>query len=286
MDAAIITVILQLIFLECVLSIDNAAVMGAMVASLPDDQPPPWPRRLRRTMRPFNRFLGPQREAALKVGLFGAYAGRILMLLLATIIIKMEWVQILGASYLFYLAIDHFADAYRHAPENGARDNVRVKKGFWYVVLALNFADMAFSLDNVVAAIALSDILWVVLVGVGIGILIIRFAATIFTHLISWEPAMEHAAYLLLFAIGAELLLDKLAGVQIGEMEQFAISVIILLVTILFARVRLFHPVLRVLRRGLIVFAAIQAAIGLIITTIQTGIVALFTLLLLPVRSE
>jgi len=38
MDAAIVTIILQLIFLECILSIDNAAVMGAMVAHLPDGE--------------------------------------------------------------------------------------------------------------------------------------------------------------------------------------------------------------------------------------------------------
>ena len=280
MDAAIITVILQLIFLECILSIDNAAVMGAMVAHLPNDQPPPWPKALRQSPL-LNRLLGPQREAALKVGLFGAYAGRILMLVLATIIIKMEWVQILGAAYLFYLAIDHFADTYEQSEQASAtkmaEKSTRAKKGFWHVVLALNLADMAFSLDNVVAAIALSEILWVVIVGVGIGILIIRFAATLFARLINWEPAMEHAAYLLLLAIGGELLLDKLAGVAIGELTQFSISVGILVLTIVFARVRLFQPLLEFFRRCMIVFAAIQS-----------GITAIFALLLLlvPLRSK
>lgn len=39
-----VLIVLQLIFLEGILSIDNAAVLGAMVAPLPDDQPIPWPR--------------------------------------------------------------------------------------------------------------------------------------------------------------------------------------------------------------------------------------------------
>jgi tellurite resistance protein TerC len=278
MDAAIIPIILQLIFLECILSIDNAAVMGAMVAHLPNDQPPPWPKAFGRSLSLLNRVLGPQREAALRVGLFGAYAGRVLMLGLATIIIKLEWVQILGAAYLFYLAIGHFADTYQESEQPGtATDQVplRAKRGFWQVVLALNLADMAFSLDNVVAAIALSEILWVVIVGVAIGILIIRFAASLFTRLISWEPAMEHAAYLLLLAIGAELLLDKLAGVSISELTQFSISVGILLLTIIVTRVRLFQPLLVPFRRCMIVFAAIQS-----------GIAALFALLRPPVRNE
>jgi tellurite resistance protein TerC len=279
MNAAIIPIILQLIFLECILSIDNAAVMGAMVAHLPNDQPPPWPKAFGRSQKLLNRVLGPQREAALRVGLFGAYAGRVLMLGLATIIIKFEWVQILGAVYLFYLAIDHFANIYQQA-EDAANDTpdkppLRAKRGFWQVVLALNLADMAFSLDNVVAAIALSEILWVVIIGVAIGILIIRFAASLFTRLISWEPAMEHAAYLLLLAIGGELLLDKLAGIQISELTQFAISVGILLITIIVTRVRLFQPLLVLFRRCTVVFAALQA-----------GIAAIFALLLLPLRNE
>ena len=46
MDWSILVVILQLIFLEGILSIDNAAVLGALVAPLPSDQNIPWPRAL------------------------------------------------------------------------------------------------------------------------------------------------------------------------------------------------------------------------------------------------
>jgi len=271
-DASIIAIIIQLIFLECILSIDNAAVMGAMVAHLPRDELPPWPRRLRRPFGWSNRILGNQRAAALKVGLIGAYAGRVLMLALASAIIKLEWVQILGAVYLFYLAIDHFADLYREdeqAASGGGQPFLRSRSDFWYVVLALNLADMAFSLDNVVAAVALSDQLWVVMLGVGIGIVVIRFAATIFTRLIEWEPALEHAAYLLLFAIGGEFLLEKVAGVHIGELVQFSISVCILLLAVIFARVRMLKPVLVIFTPWMVLFAAIQGALALIFSALK-----------------
>src|SRR5262245_32254275 len=120
MDLSFTTVILQLVFLECILSIDNAAVMGAMVASLPTDQPTPWPAGLRGVFCWTDRLLGSQREAALKVGLFGAYAGRALMLALASIIIEMPWVHVLGAIYLLYLGAGYFAERYREHQEQAA----------------------------------------------------------------------------------------------------------------------------------------------------------------------
>lgn len=87
-DIALITIVLQLIFLEGILSIDNAAVLGAMVAHLPDDKPIPWPKQLQFLENWGQRVLGNQRDAALKVGLLGAYFGRGFMLVLAGWIIQ------------------------------------------------------------------------------------------------------------------------------------------------------------------------------------------------------
>jgi tellurite resistance protein TerC len=243
MDPAILTILVQLTFIECILSIDNAAVMGAMVAHLPDDQLTPWPEWIGGSLGWADRLLGSQRDAALKVGLFGAYAGRVLMLALASIIVELSWVQILGALYLIYLGVSHFIELFRKddGPEDGAQDTRLARqrgKGFWSVVLALNLADMAFSLDNVVAAVALSNLFWVVALGVGIGIVIIRFGATLFTRLMVWEPALEHAAYLLLLAIGGELILEQWLHIEIGDLLKFAISMSILALTVVVARVR------------------------------------------------
>ncbi len=232
-------IIAQLVFLECILSIDNAAVIGAMVARLPKDRPTPWPRLLHRLFSRFDRFLGSQRQSALKVGLFGAYAGRIAMLALASIIIQYAWMQVLGALYLIYLAIRHFVERLQHHQAKRANPeyerSIKVQ-GFWGVVLTIELADLAFSLDNVVAAVSLSDRLWVVVLGVAIGIVIIRFAATVFTRMIAWEPALEHAAYLLLVAIGAELILEHWFAIELGDIAKFAISMAILALTVIVAR--------------------------------------------------
>jgi tellurite resistance protein TerC len=239
-DFGIVAIIAQLIFLECILSIDNAAVIGAMVTKLPNDRPTPWPNMLQPALSRFDRFLGSQRESALKVGLFGAYAGRIIMLALASIIIQYPWMQVLGALYLIYLAGKHFVERIQHHQARRANPDAdpptKAPKGFWHVVLTIELADLAFSLDNVVAAVSLSDRLWVVVLGVAIGIVIIRFAATLFTRLIAWEPALEHAAYLLLVAIGAELILEHWFHIELGDLVKFAISMAILAVTVIAAR--------------------------------------------------
>ena len=79
----VIIIILQLIFLEGILSIDNAAVIGALVSPLPDDERVVWPRALQWLGDRLHPLLGNQRMAALRVGLLGAYIGRGSMLFLS-----------------------------------------------------------------------------------------------------------------------------------------------------------------------------------------------------------
>jgi tellurite resistance protein TerC len=237
MDLTIISVIVQLVFLEGILSIDNAAVLGAMVAHLPTNQPIPWPKSLSFLSNWGQRTLGNQRDAALKVGLLGAYIGRGLMLVIAGWIIQFPWLRLVGALYLMYLAIRHFGERFDYAHKHDQHESSPIKvSGFWATVVALELADLAFSIDNVIAAVALSDKLWVVMLGVAIGIVVMRFAAAIFSKLIQWDPAFETSAFLLLLVIGGELILHEYAHITFSEIQQFAISVSVLFGTILIAR--------------------------------------------------
>ena len=256
----VVIIILQLIFLEGILSIDNAAVLGAMVAPLPVDKPIPWPKQLHFMAEWGDRVFGPQRKAALTVGLLGAYAGRGVMLLLATYIIANPWLRLLGAAYLFKLAIDHLGNLHDEGEDEEAEtlSKTTAQKGFWMVVLLVNLADMAFSLDNVVAAVALSSDFWVVFLGVAIGILIMRFAAQIFTLLIEKEPVLSTAAYLLVLAIGVEVLISDITLLMghefdFGSWQKFGISLSILILAVIYAHApllqRLFGPIFALFRR-------------------------------------
>jgi tellurite resistance protein TerC len=261
-DLTIVATIVQLIFLEGILSIDNAAVLGAMVLHLPEDQTIIWPRQLEWLGRWLSESLGSQRDGALKVGLLGAYAGRALMLLSASVVIHLVWVRIAGALYLLYLTVGHLGKFYHTGGDTdaGGPSVRRIAGGFWATVGATVLADLAFSIDNVIAAVALSNELWVVFLGVAIGMLIMRFAATLFSRAISWEPTLETGAYLLLLAIGGELLASELFGLTIAKPVQFAISVGILALTVLFARTPL-RGLLVIFRPIIAVFAAVDWAL-------------------------
>jgi tellurite resistance protein TerC len=110
-------------------------------------------------------------------------------------------------------------------------------------ILSIDNAAVLGAIDNVIAAVALSDEFRVVMLGVAIGILVMRFAATIFTRMIAWEPALQTGAFLLLLAIGAELLAEEVWHVHIEEITQFGISAGILILTVVVARTPLRVPI-------------------------------------------
>jgi tellurite resistance protein TerC len=252
MDWSFVAIVIQLIFLEGVLSIDNAAVLGAMVSTLPNDRCIAWPKALIPLGKALNPLLGKERTAALRVGLLGAYLGRGLMLVLASLVIRNPWLKLLGAFYLIRLAFENLG-----MPEEGEEcqhEREAKARGFWMTVLNVELADLVFSLDNVVAAVALSDKLWVVMLGVAIGILCMRFAAGLFSAAVLREPILNSAAYVLVLNIGIQLILEDLAGVEISDWTRFAISIGIILLSLLYAHSRLLQktrPVLVWLAQGM-----------------------------------
>lgn len=235
----IVIIVLQLIFLEGILSIDNAAVIGALVSPLPDDKRVEWPKALQRFGEWLHPVLGNQRMAALRVGLLGAYVGRGAMLFLTSFLIHNSWIKIIGAAYLIHLAFDNLEDMTGGGGEEDDGELRRVKtQSFWATVLTVETMDLIFSIDNVVAAVSLSDKIWVVLLGVGIGILTMRFAAGIFSYAVEREPILKQAAYVLVLNIGVELILDQVWHIEISDLLRFSISVATILLALAYAHSR------------------------------------------------
>jgi tellurite resistance protein TerC len=278
-----VLIVIQVIFLEGVLSIDNAAVLGAMVSVLPKQTMVPWPAPLQFLAQPVHRILGGQQGAALKVGLLGAYLGRGLMLVLASFVIQNDFLKFVGAAYLIKLAFENLG-----APEAGEEAEVEGKnlegKGFWSVVLAVELADLAFSLDNVVAVIALSDNLALVMFGVFMGIVTMRFAAGIFTWMISREPILKAAAYMVVFNIGFELMLSEFGGIEVHSSFKFIISVLTLVLFVTYAHVKPLHvlrPIFKWVAQGM---ADVNELVDWALVPIGVVIKVAFKLIWLVVR--
>jgi tellurite resistance protein TerC len=181
-----IPVILSLILIEGLLSVDNALALAAMANHLPEHQ----------------------KRKALRWGIVGAYAFRGIALVGAATIIANPWLKIVGAAYLIYLMCAHFtAKAQEH--KHTELDPTRVAaRGFWSTVAAIELMDLSLSVDNVVAAVAMSPKLWVVCLGVFIGILALRFVAGACLKLLASYPVLEHTAFLLIGYVGGILVIE------------------------------------------------------------------------------
>lgn len=232
-------IVLQLIFLEGILSIDNAAIIGALVSPLPDKEDIPWPGPLKALGRFLHPFLGYQRAAALKVGLLGAYLGRGAMLFMASFLIHNSWIKLIGAVYLIHLAFDSIEEMSGGGSEGEYEGGKPIqKKSFWATVLTVEIMDLVFSIDNVVAAVSLSNQLWVVMLGVGIGILTMRYAAGLFSYAVEREPILKQAAYILVLTIGVELVLEQVWHIEFSDLVRFGISISIIVLSLAYAHIK------------------------------------------------
>lgn len=222
-----IAVIAMLILLEGLLSADNALVLAIMVRHLPADQ----------------------RGRALTFGLGGAFVFRAIAIGLAMFIMKLWWLQAIGAGYLIWMMVKHFWFNKDHHEEVEA-GHMADKAGFWKTVLMVEIADIAFAVDSVLAGVALAKAstkvafeskLWVVYAGAVIGIVLLRFAAKAFLKLLDMYPSLEHLAYALVGWAGVKLLVmaghhftaDIKPGFLIPEMEPavfWSVLVLILIV--------------------------------------------------------
>jgi YkoY family integral membrane protein len=188
-------VIFNLIIIESLLSVDNAAVLATMVMDLPKEQ----------------------RNKALKYGIIGAYVFRGLSLLLAATLVKIWWLKPAGGAYLVYLAFDYFKSKLTPQEEDDTldkktnffyRNTLGLLGPFWSTVVLVEIMDLAFSIDNVFAAVAFTDNIWLICIGVFIGILAMRFVAQAFVKLMERYPFLETAAFLVILLLGLKLLLS------------------------------------------------------------------------------
>lgn len=193
--AASLIIIGNLIIIESLLSVDNAAVLATMVMDLPKDQ----------------------RNKALKYGIFGAFFFRGLAMIFAAFLIKIWWLKPIGGLYLLYLVYDWWKGKQTESEEDDFID----KKGnwlykltigslgnFWATVCLVELMDMAFSIDNVFAAVAFTPNIILICFGVFIGILSMRFIAQWFVKLMEKYTFLETSAFIVIAILGIKLFLS------------------------------------------------------------------------------
>jgi predicted tellurium resistance membrane protein TerC len=123
--------------------------------------------------------------------------------------------MILGAAYLIWLMCDHFSEESREEAAGAAPEYVR-PYSFGKTIALIALLDLSLSFDNVVAAVAFArDNIYLVYLGVTIGIITLRLVAGYCIKLLSRFPWLEHTAYILVGFVGALLCTELTWGLWI-----------------------------------------------------------------------
>jgi predicted tellurium resistance membrane protein TerC len=158
---------------------------------------------------------------------------RITLILTATWVQKLWQFELLGAVYLLWLVFQHFTSQetdgdHHHGPRF---------KSLLQAIPVIAFTDLAFSLDSVTTAIAVSQETWLVLTGATIGIITLRFMAGLFIRWLDEYENLEDAGYVTVALVGLRLLL-KVVNDSLVPPEWFMISAIALILAWGFAKKR------------------------------------------------
>jgi YkoY family integral membrane protein len=134
---------------------------------------------------------------------------RFIAILLAAYLMRVAWVKLVGGLYLAYLAYAHFARP--HGEERKAVPKAKAAFGltaFWATVVKVEVVDVAFSVDSILVAVALSPKLWVVVTGGILGIIMMRLVAGRMINLIRRYPALVDGAFVIIAWVAIKLIAE------------------------------------------------------------------------------
>lgn len=212
-----------LVGLEGLLSADNALVMAILVLGLPKRE----------------------HKQALRYGLLGGFAFRVAATLLATYLIRIGWVKLAGGLYLMYLTYTHF---WGRDEGTDRRIAPRAKpwlgmSPFWATVVRVELINLAFSVDSILVAVAMSPKRWVVISGGILGIVAMRAVVGQLIVLVERYPALVDGAFVIIAWVGLKLGIDYLhesgrIALEISQWVSIGLVVVIFLVALVYARMQ------------------------------------------------
>jgi YkoY family integral membrane protein len=189
-----------LLALEAVLSADNAIALAAISRSL--------------------RTPALQGQA-LNLGLALALVFRLGLIAAASWVLDFWPLQLAAAGYLLWLSgsnlLPRWFGASTEEPEMGADAVPEVEasapsdRPLLAVVATLAVTDLAFSIDSVAAAVAVSDNLLLVMAGGVIGVIALRLTSALFIRWLAVFRHLEAAGYLAVGLVGLRLVLRLVA---------------------------------------------------------------------------
>ena len=180
-SAAFLLALVQIIWVNILLSGDNAVVIALAARSLPPEQ----------------------QKKAIVIGSAAAIVMRIILTLVAAQLLQLPWLKLIGSLLLLYIGISLLL------PEGEEDDGKQTKSGMLAAVRTILIADLIMSLDNViaVAAAAMGDTVLLV-IGLGISIPLVIFGSSLLLKVIDRFPLIVWFGAALLGFIAGELFVN------------------------------------------------------------------------------
>ena len=182
LNAAFFIALLKIIWVNILLSGDNAVVIALASRNLPASQ----------------------QKRAIIFGSGAAIVLRVVLTLYAVQLLQLPWLKLIGAVLLLWIGIQLLAD-------NDGDADVHASGNLWTAVRTILIADLVMSLDNVIAVAAAANSapeplrVPLLIIGLGLSIPLIIFGSTLLLKLMERFPAI--------ITLGAALL-----GFVAGEM--------------------------------------------------------------------
>ena len=175
----------EILWLNIVLSGDNAVVIGMAAAGLPLAM----------------------RNKAVMFGIIAAAALRIIFSIFATYLLGLWWIAFLGGLALLYIAWTFLKELLHHGEEEGGEEAEVKEKTLGQALWQIVVADVSMSLDNVlaVAAVARNDIVMLV-VGLTISIVLMGLLGGFLARLLDRFKFIAYVGVALIAWIGLELM--------------------------------------------------------------------------------
>ena len=177
-----------LIGLEIILSADNAIALAAIARKQPNPA---------------------AQQRALNLWLVFALLFRVVLILAAQWVLNFRPLMGAGAVYLLWLCLSHFflqsANDDDAAAEESPGPAEAAAKSLASTAFTIALTDLAFSLDSVAAAVAVSDRIALVITGGVVGVVALRLSSGLFIRLLQRYQRLEAAGYLAVGLVGIQL---------------------------------------------------------------------------------
>ena len=180
----------QIIIADIVLSGDNALIIGMAASAVPEES----------------------RKKVIFIGLMAAAVLRVLFALVASYLISIPGLLLLGGILLFWVCWKFYGDIKEFSSSDENKDKLQKEvsgKGMKAALITIIIADVSMSLDNVIAITAIArDNKTLLILGIAFAILIMALFATAIVKLLTKFKWLSYLGLIFLVYLSSKMTFD------------------------------------------------------------------------------